>query len=57
MNWRALLRRSSSMVLGTGVLLFLLTVWVEREPGGLPLVLVALGSTGLILSRSRPGPD
>lgn len=55
MSWRALLRRSASIVLATGVLLLLVTFWVEGEPGGIPLVLIAVGSTGLVLSRPPPG--
>ena len=44
------------MILATGVLLFLITVWAENEPGGIPLILVAVGSTMLVLSR-RPGGE
>ncbi len=43
------------MFLATGVLLFVIMVWSENEPGGIPLILVALGSTGLILSRPPGG--
>ncbi len=57
MNWRVLIRRSSSIVLWTGILLFLLMLWSNGEPGDVPLILVVLGATGLVLSRPRTGPD
>ncbi len=55
MDWRRLFRRSASIILATGVLLFLIMIWAENEPGGIPLILVAVGSTMLILSRSPGG--
>ena len=55
MDWYRLLRRSGSIILATGVLLFLIMVWAENEPGGIPLILVTIGSTMLVLSRKRRG--
>ncbi|MEM1176615.1 MAG: hypothetical protein AAGI27_17615 [Pseudomonadota bacterium] len=55
MSWRSILRRSSSIFLFTGVLLLLMMIWVEREPGGISLVLIALGSVGLVLSKPPSG--
>lgn len=46
----------SAVVLVVGVLLMAMMIYVESEPGGIPLLLIATGAGWHVFARTRKQP-